>query len=80
MRIRATLTAAAFLLAGSLAAQDRPRLQQMKPGDIGLRTGPDVGERVPAFSAPDQNGTRQTFATLKGEDGLMMVFVRSVDW
>ena len=80
MRIRTTAAAALILLAGTMAAQERPRLQQMKPGDIGMRTGPDVGERIPAFSAPDQNGKKQTFETLKGENGMMLVFVRSVDW
>jgi hypothetical protein len=45
-----------------------------------ITTGPDVGARVPAFSAVDQNNQTQTLATLTGPKGLMLVFFRSADW
>jgi hypothetical protein len=42
--------------------------------------GPEPGKPLPAFNLPDQNGMRQSFATLKGPKGLMLVFYRSADW
>ena len=43
--------------------------------------GPQVGERFPHdLSAPDQYGQVQTIATLMGEKGLAIFFVRSADW
>jgi hypothetical protein len=46
----------------------------------GLRTGPAVGSRVPAFALPDQNGKLRTLADLAGPNGLLLVFTRSADW
>ncbi|MEO8361866.1 MAG: hypothetical protein ABI672_17665 [Vicinamibacteria bacterium] len=42
--------------------------------------GPQVGQALPSFEAPDQNGKAQTFASLKGPNGLVLVFFRSADW
>ena len=42
--------------------------------------GPEPGQPVPAFSLADQNGSIQTFDTLRGPNGLMLVFYRSADW
>jgi hypothetical protein len=42
--------------------------------------GPEPGYAAPAFSLPDQNGVSQSFDTLKGPKGLMLVFYRSADW
>jgi hypothetical protein len=44
------------------------------------KTGPAVGEVVPAFSAPDQNGRMQSLASVVGTKGAMLVFFRSADW
>jgi hypothetical protein len=44
------------------------------------KTGPAVGEVVPAFSATDQNGRTQTLASVTGSKGAMLVFFRSADW
>jgi len=44
------------------------------------KTGPAVGEVVPAFSATDQNGRMQTLASVMGAKGAMLVFFRSADW
>jgi len=39
------------------------------------------GDKIPdTFSAQDQSGTTQTLETLSGEKGIILVFVRSVDW
>ena len=45
-----------------------------------LKTGPEIGARIPAFEAADQNGATQTFASLRGPKGLVLMFVRSADW
>lgn len=44
------------------------------------KTGPAVGEVVPAFSAIDQTGRTQTLTSLMGAKGTMLVFFRSADW
>lgn len=42
--------------------------------------GPGVGARIPGFELNDQAGKAQTFASLRGPKGLMLVFYRSADW
>ena len=42
--------------------------------------GPQVGERVPDFSLPDQNGKIWTRESIMGPRGAMLVFVRSASW
>ena len=44
------------------------------------KLGPQVGERVPDFGLPDQNGKTQTLQSIMGSKGAMLVFVRSADW
>ncbi|MCC6364633.1 MAG: hypothetical protein IT165_14025 [Bryobacterales bacterium] len=58
-----------LLSAGVLWAQNLPT-------DPGVK----VGETMPAFSLPDQNGKTQTLESLRGPRGLMLVFFRSADW
>lgn len=45
-----------------------------------ITTGPEVGSRIPDFSAVDQNGKTQDFASLRGPHGLLLMFIRSADW
>ena len=45
-----------------------------------IKTGPDAGQRVPAFSAQDQDGRTQTLKSVMGSNGAMLVFFRSADW
>jgi hypothetical protein len=42
--------------------------------------GPSVGSEAPMLQSDDHNGTAQGFANLKGPNGLLFVFNRSVDW
>jgi hypothetical protein len=42
--------------------------------------GPAVGERLPPFEAPDQDGQRRDFESLRGKNGLLLNFNRSVVW
>jgi len=46
----------------------------------GCRSGPEIGERVPDFALPDQNGRTWTLRDLMGPNGLMLVFTRSAHW
>jgi hypothetical protein len=46
----------------------------------GYRTGPEIGERAPDFSLPDQHGRTRTLKELSGPNGLLLVFSRSADW
>jgi hypothetical protein len=42
--------------------------------------GPQVGDRVPDFSLPDQTGTVRTLDSIMGPNGAMIVFHRSANW
>jgi hypothetical protein len=55
------------------AASDRLRI------DVS-QLGPQVGEQVPDFELPDQNGRVWTRESIMGSNGAMLVFVRSADW
>ena len=46
----------------------------------GLPTGPEIGERVPNFSLPDQHGKISTLQELVGENGALLNFYRSASW
>ena len=62
-------------------------MQSRTPIDAQSRTaievaslGPQVGEQVPGFSLPDQNGQVQTLESILGPNGAMLLFHRSADW
>jgi hypothetical protein len=42
--------------------------------------GPSIGQPMPRFEAPDQDGRPRGFASLSGPKGLVLVFFRSADW
>ena len=44
-----------------------------------IKTGPKVGQQVPAFSAADQNRRTQDLKSIMGPKGAMLVFFRSAD-
>jgi len=69
-----------FLVISAWAADDKPRLHAVPELDKGLKTGPAVGSKIPAFEAVDQDGKRRTFDSLKGPKGLALMFTRSADW
>ncbi len=54
-------------------------MQPRTPVDV-ASLGPKVGERVPAFSLPDQNGQIRTLESILGPRGAMLLFHRSADW
>ena len=73
-----------ILLSGLLVAlcyaDERPRLRPLPDLDKNVKTGPGVGARIPQFEASDQSGKTQTFESLRGPKGLVLLFVRSADW
>ena len=77
----ATLTMALSLLGwrlGPVAAQP-----QSGPAAAAVdvqRLGPQVGERAPEFSLPDQTGVVRTLQSVMGPNGAMLVLFRSADW
>jgi hypothetical protein len=42
--------------------------------------GPQIGERVPDFRLPDQNGRLVTLDSILGPNGAVLLFHRSADW
>ena len=48
--------------------------------DYADKWGPEVGSSSPVLDAPDHRGTIQRLSTLAGENGLLLIFNRSVDW
>ena len=42
--------------------------------------GPQVGDEIPDFTLPDQNGKTWSRDSLMGENGALILFHRSADW
>lgn len=56
------------------------RARHVEATNDGYATGPDEGQRIPAFALPDQNGAIRTLGDLAGPNGLFLVFHRSAEW
>ena len=52
----------------------------VKAQNDGASSGLNVGDRIPDFALPDQNGQQRHFRDLVGHEGLLLVFTRSADW
>lgn len=65
-------------LAASAFAQNF--LTDIPAGSRGMVSGPEIGERIPDFSAYDQNGNRVSLDDVMGPNGAMVIFHRSADW
>ena len=63
---------------GSRAMQSRTPIART-PIDV-ASLGAQVGEQVPAFSLPDQNGRVRTLDSILGPNGAILLFHRSADW
>ena len=73
--MRTTTLAAALLMVFSTMATAQTGMQI----DFSA-LGPQVGEQVPDFDLPDQNGLRHTLETVRGPNGSLILFHRSADW
>ena len=65
------------LFAGALAGMAQFAFAE---SEYAAAWGPSVGTTAPLLAAADQDGNEQTLDTLKGSNGLLFVFNRSVDW
>ncbi len=54
-------------------------MESRTPIDV-ASLGAQVGEQVPEFSLPDQNGQVQTLGSILGPKGAILLFHRSADW
>ena len=71
----------AFLVLCLVASPFIAQSQQPEfDANANLKTGPEVGQKIPAFSAVDQTGKIRNFDSLTGPKGLVLFFNRSVDW
>ena len=68
------ITAAVMVRGGGSDA-----MQPRTPVDV-ASLGPQVGERVPGFSLPDQTGQIWTLESILGPNGALLLFHRSADW
>ncbi len=86
MKTRAALLAAALVqCTGSAPPTPPPAAASPAPAAAmasgeGAGPGPAVGAPLPPFEAPDQDGKRQDFESLRGKKGLLLNFNRSVVW
>ncbi len=48
--------------------------------DLGFSTGPNINDKVPEFSLPDQNNNIKNLNELVGENGAILNFYRSASW
>jgi len=63
-------------LLGLRGGQENPPVNQAVPPSLGL----EIGQKAPAFVLPDQFGHQQSNNTLKGCNGIVLLFFRSADW
>jgi hypothetical protein len=50
------------------------------PLDADVRTGVEIGARIPPFRIEDLNGEVWDFEKIKGPKGALLHFYRSADW
>jgi hypothetical protein len=50
------------------------------PRPVSPLTGPNVGQKMPPFTARDQFGKDVSSDALKGTNGTVLLFFRSADW
>ncbi len=61
-------------------AQSTPRGPNTSPAVDPATLGPSIGQVIPPFQAPDQEGRLRDFSSLVGPNGLVVAFFRSADW
>ena len=80
MVLRALATCAALTSCVLVDAATQAGQTGAAPAVDVTRLGPQVGDKVPDFTLPDQHGQTRTLASLMGSKGLVLVFSRSADW
>jgi hypothetical protein len=59
--------------------EERPPASRY-PDSSDFPTGPDIGERLPDITLPDQGGTPINVEAARGDGRALVVFHRSVRW
>ena len=72
-------TAQTIALAAMLFGVACDAMDSRIPIDV-ASLGPQVGEQVPGFSLPDQNGRILSLDSVLGPNGAILMFYRSADW
>lgn len=80
MTVRGFISYIVLFLALALPAMSPLDAQQGREKVDVSKLGPQVGDKVPDFSLPDQTGKLQTLQSIMGRRGAMLVFIRSADW
>jgi cytochrome oxidase Cu insertion factor (SCO1/SenC/PrrC family) len=68
-----------LLMVPALMCASLVALSAQKPPDPAT-LGPAVGQAVPSFTLPDQNGVQTSLKSILGANGALLVFSRSADW
>jgi hypothetical protein len=68
------------LAVGGAEIQPDEWVKAVEAQNDGIRTGPEIGEKVPDFTLPDQSDRVRSLSDLTGPEGLLLVFSRSADW
>jgi hypothetical protein len=69
-----------FLLLAGETAFGKSHFDHVPMLSRGMKTGPEIGSKIPEFSLPDQNGRMVDFNTVAGPKGALILFYRSADW
>ena len=80
MRITACAALAMLVAAPSGAGQSASAIAAVRTAPAVPLPGPGIGTHIPEFHAADQNGNRQSFASIRGGKGAVIYFHRSADW
>jgi hypothetical protein len=71
---------AVMSLVSVIRSQDRQGEDYAVDPELGFATGPDMNEKVPEFTLPDQYGHPRSLAELLGKQGAILNFYRSASW
>ena len=80
VRIIHSLLFLGFLFSSIIGRMTFSRADQGLPTETKIQTGPEIGQRIPNFQGIDQNGRQQSFGSIRGPRGALIVFYRSADW
>lgn len=72
--------AGGLIASGAVSSPLVARQSAAAPAPDVRKLGPQVGDKLPAFSLQDQAGRPRTLESLMGSKGLMLTFSRSASW
>ena len=79
MRQQCRKAALYAILAAVILGFPTHAMQSRTPVNV-ASLGPQVGESVPDFTLPDQNGRERSLESILGSNGAILLFYRSADW